>query len=194
MSSNSSSLDPRVQRTRTLLEEAFLTLLYQEKFQSITIQQITDQAGVNRVTFYAHYADKYDLYRQIVRKTFQQIWAEHHATASDGPAQLAALVQSACVFFQQLNTACPPTDRQSRPLVEVEVQHQLYQHLLTWLTAEQAQGLVLPASLETTAKMMSWAIFGIGLDWEQTWGGPSVDEMSAEIFAVVGQFVGGVSA
>ena len=36
-------------------------------FEKITIKQITDGAGVIRVTFYNHFQDKYDLLEWIVR-------------------------------------------------------------------------------------------------------------------------------
>ena len=50
-------LDPRVKRTRTLLEQAFMDLIQEEGFQGVTVQDIAERAGVNRATFYAHFAD-----------------------------------------------------------------------------------------------------------------------------------------
>ena len=62
MSRVGNSSDPRVQRTRQLLLEAFMALV-QEKhtIHSISIQEIATRATVNRATFYAHFADKYAL-------------------------------------------------------------------------------------------------------------------------------------
>ncbi|HUM82559.1 MAG TPA: TetR/AcrR family transcriptional regulator C-terminal domain-containing protein [Lachnospiraceae bacterium] len=42
-------------------------LAVREPFEKITIKQITDGAGVIRVTFYNHFQDKYDLLEWIVR-------------------------------------------------------------------------------------------------------------------------------
>ncbi len=42
-------------------------LAVQEPFEKITIKQITDGAGVIRVTFYNHFQDKYDLLEWIVK-------------------------------------------------------------------------------------------------------------------------------
>jgi AcrR family transcriptional regulator len=53
--------DPRVIRTRKLLQDAFIELMSDHSFESITVQDITDTAGVNHATFYRHYRDKYDL-------------------------------------------------------------------------------------------------------------------------------------
>ena len=43
-------------------------LVIREPFEKITIRQITDGAGVIRVTFYNHFQDKYDLLEWIVRE------------------------------------------------------------------------------------------------------------------------------
>ncbi len=50
-------LDPRVRRTRELLQGALRKLLDQKRFDDITVQDITEAATLNRATFYAHYPD-----------------------------------------------------------------------------------------------------------------------------------------
>ncbi|MFS0880294.1 hypothetical protein CHH83_06680 [Bacillus sp. 7586-K] len=57
--------DLRVIRTQKLIKEAFLTLIEKKGFEAITIQDIADEAVINRATFYLHYQDKYDLLEQI---------------------------------------------------------------------------------------------------------------------------------
>lgn len=194
MSSKSNPLDPRVQRTRQMLEDALLQLLGEKRFQAISVQEIATRAGVNRVTVYDHYEDKYDLYRHLVRKRFQTIVTQTMAGISEsGPDCLRALVQAALLFFDALNVACPPTDRQSRPLVEVEVQNQLYDHLLDWLQAQPAADAARPTSPEMTARMLSWAIFGAGLEWEQSSSALTVDEMADQIVAVLAQLTAAAS-
>jgi AcrR family transcriptional regulator len=58
--------DLRVKRTRKLISQAFFALLRKKKFEKISIQEIADSAMINRATFYAHYADKQDLYDSLV--------------------------------------------------------------------------------------------------------------------------------
>ena len=72
MADNGKKLDPRILRTRKLIESSFLELLEEEDFQSITIQDITDRATINRSTFYAHFDDKYMLFDHIIQQTFMQ--------------------------------------------------------------------------------------------------------------------------
>lgn len=54
-------LDPRVVRTRRLLRRALIELVAEKEFDSITVQDITDRATLNRATLYLHYQDKFDL-------------------------------------------------------------------------------------------------------------------------------------
>ena len=53
--------DRRVGRTRKLLKGALLDLISKRDYDSITIQDITEQANVGRSTFYSHYTSKADL-------------------------------------------------------------------------------------------------------------------------------------
>ena len=48
------------------LAESLKQLILTTSFEKITIKQITDGAGVIRVTFYNHYQDKYDLLSHII--------------------------------------------------------------------------------------------------------------------------------
>src|SRR5258708_39616106 len=50
--------DPRVLRSRQMLMESLLRLLSRKEFADISIQEITDEATLNRATFYLHYPDK----------------------------------------------------------------------------------------------------------------------------------------
>ncbi len=50
------------------MADSLKRLVLKEPFDKITIKQITDGAGVIRVTFYNHFQDKYDLLGWIIRK------------------------------------------------------------------------------------------------------------------------------
>lgn len=53
--------DRRVERTRALLRDALMQLVTERPWESITVQDITDRANVNRATFYLHFRDKDEL-------------------------------------------------------------------------------------------------------------------------------------
>ena len=50
-------VDPRVLRTRRLLQDALLSLAHEKTLTDITVADVTDRATVNRSTFYQHYPD-----------------------------------------------------------------------------------------------------------------------------------------
>jgi hypothetical protein len=43
--------DPRVKRTRQLLQRAFVDLIHEKSFEAITVQDIAERATLNRATF-----------------------------------------------------------------------------------------------------------------------------------------------
>ena len=57
--------DLRVKRTNKMIVEAFIHLVEEKGFDQVTVQDIADEAMINRATFYAHYKDKHDLYEKI---------------------------------------------------------------------------------------------------------------------------------
>lgn len=54
-------IDLRVVKTQKNIQETFIRLLNEKDFNAITIQNILDEALINRTTFYKHYHDKYHL-------------------------------------------------------------------------------------------------------------------------------------
>jgi AcrR family transcriptional regulator len=73
--------DPRVKKTRRGLRAAFIRLILQKGYDSISIQDITNEAETARITFYRHYRDKEELltdclnelYEELVEKTEREI-------------------------------------------------------------------------------------------------------------------------
>ena len=47
--------------TEMKIQQAFMTLMHQEGFSKLSVQQLAKLAGISRGTFYLHYFDKYDL-------------------------------------------------------------------------------------------------------------------------------------
>lgn len=60
----SGRIDRRAARTRRMLHSALMQLIARKDYESITVQDLLDEADVGRSTFYAHYAGKDDLLRQ----------------------------------------------------------------------------------------------------------------------------------
>lgn len=61
-------IDLRVKRTNKLITQAFIKLLGSKTFDKITINDISDEAMINRATFYSHFKDKFDLFERVIDK------------------------------------------------------------------------------------------------------------------------------
>lgn len=57
--------DARVRYTKEVIRKAFLELLREKNVARITVKELCEKSGINRATFYKHYADVYDLMEQI---------------------------------------------------------------------------------------------------------------------------------
>jgi AcrR family transcriptional regulator len=57
--------DRRSQRTQRLVNSAMMELIFEKQYDSISVQDILDRAGIGRSTFYTHYFDKEDVLTSI---------------------------------------------------------------------------------------------------------------------------------
>ena len=57
-------MDRRSGKTKKFLEDALIKLMIEKGFEKISIKDLTEEADINRGTFYLHYKDKYDLLEQ----------------------------------------------------------------------------------------------------------------------------------
>jgi AcrR family transcriptional regulator len=156
--------DPRIRRTRKLLQEALSTLAQTKSFDEISVQDITEAATVNRATFYDHYSDKYALLDAMIGSGFHELLHERHLRYETGcPAALSAIIHATCDFLTQGHSrgAC---DRQTAfaPLMDAAIVAAIRRMLMDGL--ERAQGpSALP--LEMVASAASWAIVGGVKQW-----------------------------
>jgi AcrR family transcriptional regulator len=69
-------VDRRTVRTRRALREALIALILEKGYESITVQDITDRADLNRGTLYLHYRDKQDLLLRSSDDVFDEILSQ----------------------------------------------------------------------------------------------------------------------
>ena len=66
--------DPRARYTRSVIENAFLTLIREKKqISRVTVSDICKIAEINRGTFYRYYLDVYDLAEKMMDQGIEQI-------------------------------------------------------------------------------------------------------------------------
>lgn len=67
------------QLTEKAIEESFIKLLNEIPFDKITVKDIVEDCGINRNTFYYHYADIFDLLHRVFDKKAAEVMDEEIA-------------------------------------------------------------------------------------------------------------------
>src|ERR1700751_2001917 len=100
------STDPRVLRSRQMLMEALLRLLDRKEFDEISIQEIADEAKLNRATFYLHYPDKNALLQAMTGARFRELIALRGLSFTDCDGALRAIALGVCDYLAK-TAGCP---------------------------------------------------------------------------------------
>jgi len=93
--------DLRIVRTIESIKEAFVALIEEKGFESITVKDITATAQINRGTFYAHYQDKYDL----MNRCQEEFMLEMSNIVKQNIAKLVASINTNNSILQPLEIA-----------------------------------------------------------------------------------------
>jgi AcrR family transcriptional regulator len=157
--------DPRIRRTRQLLQAALRNLMQKKSFDEISVQDITDEATVNRATSYDHYTDKFALLDAMVAGGFHRMLDERKVKY-DGTCTSAAsaIILAACDYLSECHKGQAACQRQSafEPLIEAAITSAIRRVLVGGLPKEGRLPVPSPEMIATTA---SWAIYGAVKAW-----------------------------
>src|ERR1700719_4898056 len=98
--------DPRILRSRRMLMEALARLLIKKECEDVAVQEIADEATLNRATFYLHYADKNALLQAMTEVRFRDLIERRSITFTDCSGALRAIALGVCDYLVE-NTSCP---------------------------------------------------------------------------------------
>jgi AcrR family transcriptional regulator len=182
-------VDRRIQRTRQVLQRAFMDVVQDKGFAATSIQDIAQRANVNRGTFYLHFADKYMLTDAVIREQFQQHLADRLPAAPHWDWQSLRLLIEAvldCLEGKYRHQQRPsPMLAEVGPLLERAMHEELSNILLVWLQQGRHSDSQLLVPLEQIASVVSWAIFGPALQWSRAPGTITSEQMVHTIALVV---------
>src|SRR5581483_3371046 len=94
-------LDPRVRRTRKLLQDALASLLKKKGFDKISIGDIAEESTLNRATFYDHYPDKFALLECMVGSQFQELIAQRNICFNGCAGALRKIATGVCYYLTE---------------------------------------------------------------------------------------------
>ncbi|WP_141430734.1 TetR/AcrR family transcriptional regulator [Bacillus sp. 03113] len=160
-----SKLDPRIVRTRKLIMDSFIRLSRIKEFNSITIKDITDEATVNRATFYYHFTDKYELLERVLNedmipKVIGQI-NDHNEINEE---TITRIFISITDFQSSIKTQCMKSFESFKSNIETIIKKEMEQFFYKVLL-EKRSGYS-EEELKIAAVMLSWGIYGATINWQ----------------------------
>src|SRR5271155_5038917 len=144
---SSETLDPRIRRTRLMLQQALGTLLETKEFENISVQDIAEAATLNRATFYDHYPDKFALLECMVTGRFYELLAARGVVFDAGcSSALRGIILGVCDYLAATPRLKFERQRQMEPHLESSVIAVVRRLLLDGLGQHAAEGGI-PAAM-----------------------------------------------
>lgn len=149
------------QVTKRALEESLKRMLLKKPLEKITISDITEDCGINRMTFYYHFKDIYDLVE----------WAceEDAARALDGKKTCDTWQQGFLQIFEAVTDNRPFILNVYHSVNREQVERYLYRltyGLIIGVVEEKARGAnVSEADKRFIADFYKYGFVGLMLDW-----------------------------
>ena len=103
-----------MQREMPMIRSSFIELLREKPVAKISVTELCERAGINRATFYAHYADPSDLLRSIEDEILNDLsrWLGPAIAAPAGPENSGGrLGVLRCLMYGPIKALSPRTGR-----------------------------------------------------------------------------------
>lgn len=75
--------DKRITRTKRNIKATLTDILQEMPFEKISVAEICRRGDISRITFYAHYEDKYALAEEIFSDHVQEAYDKYHALQAE---------------------------------------------------------------------------------------------------------------
>ena len=149
------------QVTKRALEASLKSLLLQKPLSKITVTDITEDCGINRMTFYYHFKDIYDLVEWCCQ--------EDASRALAGKKTYETWQQGLLQIFEAVRENKPFILNVYRSVSREQAENYLYKvtsALLDGVVEEQAQGMsVRQEDKAFLATLYQYMFVGLMLDW-----------------------------
>ena len=180
-------VDPRVRRTRKLIEDAFRSLLEERPFGQISVGDVAERATVNRATFYAHFEDKQHLATTMLRGDLE---AALISRLTPGTALTAAslgdVAEALFEFMGRTLSACPKHAGEFERVFAVTLQETIERVLELWISHDPRAMRAFPGSAqETVAMVLGWSLYGGAVRWSTQAHRPSARDAARQVVALL---------
>ena len=149
------------QVTKRALEQSLKNLLLKKPLTKITISDITEDCGINRMTFYYHFKDIYDLVEWACLEDAKRALDEKktYDTWQQGLLQIFEAVQENKPFILNVYRCV------HREQVEKYLQPLVDQLMLDVIQEESASMMIREEDKQFIAKIYAYIFIGVMLDW-----------------------------
>ena len=160
----SKDLDPRVRRTRKMLQDALAQLLKEKEFDKISIGDIAEASTLNRATFYDHYPDKFALLQSLVATQFEELIAKRNIRFDSCEGALKSIAMAVCYYLAE--TIKPGSDalRQASAPMETAIVSVVRRGILDGFAKHPPKSGM---PVEILSSTVAWAIYGAAKEWVQ---------------------------
>ncbi len=149
------------QMTKKALAASLKNLLLKKPLNQITINDITEDCGVSRMTFYYHFSDIYDLIEWICLEDAKKLL--------DGKKEYNTWQEGFLNIFRAVSENRPFVKNVYHSVSREALENYLYQvtyRLIIDVIEEQSDGMTVPDSdKQFIANFYKYAFVGILLDW-----------------------------
>ena len=170
-----------------MLMDSLVRLLKKKEFEDISVQEIADEATLNRATFYLHYPDKNALLQAMTGARFRALIERRAITFTSCNGALRAIALGVCDYLVE-STSCP--SQLARMALEGSIIPIVEDMFKEGLALHGTASGIDAALLATTA---AWAVFGAARRWFQTPNRIPAEEMAARIETMVNPVLFGTS-
>ena len=149
------------QVTKRALEQSLKNLLLQKSLTKITVKDITEDCGINRMTFYYHFKDIYDRVEWACLEDARKALEEKKTfdTWQQGFLQIFEAVQANKPFIMNVYRCV------HREQVECYLKPLVEHLLLEVIQEEAAEQKVREEDRKFVAQVYSYIFIGLMLDW-----------------------------
>jgi AcrR family transcriptional regulator len=158
------AVDPRIRRTRLLLQDALDKLLKEKDFDKISVQDIADKATLHRATFYDHYTDKSALLECLVASRFLELLSNRGIKVISCDGALRQVALGVCDYITSIPGATCGEQRHLEGHMESAVIAVVRGMFLEGLKRHPSSAI----EPELIASAVSWAIYGAAKEWAHT--------------------------
>ena len=168
--------------TKRAISASLKKLLGEKKLSKITVQDIADDCGINRQTFYYHFQDIYDLVEWTCVEDTEKVLKENRTydTWQEGFLAVFYLARQDKVFIENIYKSV------STELLEQYLYRLVYPLLKNVVDEKAKQFTVRDEDKKYVADFFKYAFVGVLLEWIRNDMRESPEEITNRVSKIVG--------